>query len=259
MAPYRYPQYKMMLETEAGSYGYPHSILIHPPSISKTSEKMCQTLFRRKQNIPEDTIFRDDIFHITCARLRGKNESRIARDYTPLIVPSVEAHATLSSNRELDIAIESVNEGWNFSNPITTPRPQPDYAVGFAYYAFSKDQMKKLKSVTDIENCSHFMGTWYMYFPFLTCEVKGSSVGLDIADRQNLHNMTLMVRGVVKLFRLVNRAEELHQELVAFSVSHNNESVRIYGHYPMIEGNKTTYRTMLLRGYQLADDGGLEK
>jgi hypothetical protein len=85
------------------------------------------------------------------------------------------------------------------------------------------------------------MGTYYMHFPFFTCEVKCGSAGLNIVDRQNLYSMTLIVRAVVELFRLLNRAEELHREILAFSVSHDHETVRIYGHFPVIEGTKITY------------------
>ena len=53
--------------------------------------------------------------------------------------------------------------------------------------------------------------------------------------------MTLAVRGVVELFRLVKREQELHREILAFSISHDNETVRIYGHYPEIEGKRTTF------------------
>jgi hypothetical protein len=40
-----------------------------------------------------------------------------------------------------------------------------------------------------------------MLFSFLTCEVKCGSAGLDIADRQNAHSMTLAVRAIVELFK----------------------------------------------------------
>jgi len=49
-----------------------------------------------------------------------------------------------------------------------------------------------------------------MYFPFLTCKVKCSAAALDIADQQNAHNITIAVRGIVKLFRLVKREKELY-------------------------------------------------
>jgi hypothetical protein len=51
--------------------------------------------------------------------------------------------------------------------------------------------------------------------------------------------MTLAVRCVVELFRLVKREKELHREILAFSVSHDDSSVRIYGHYPVIDGPNT--------------------
>jgi hypothetical protein len=65
------------------------------------------------------------------------------------------------------------------------------------------------------------MATWQMYFPFLTCEVKCGAAG-----RQNAHSMTLAVRGVVELFRLVGREKELHREILAFSISHDDISRR---------------------------------
>ena len=254
-APYKNPSYEAVLEREAGSY-----MDKYKPGVTEASEKLCQALLDSKQVIPKDTIFRDDIFDDTCQRLRGKNEARIFKDCTPLLVPWVEAYATLSTSRDLDIAIESVNEGWNNSNTITKPRPQPDYAIGFRRSAFSEDQLKKLQPfIGDPSSSSYFMATYYIHFPFFTCEVKCGLAGLDIADRQNLHSMTLAVRDIVELFRLVNRAEELHREVLAFSVSHDHETVRIYGHFPVVEGTKTTYWRYPLRKYDFTERRGIEK
>lgn len=55
------------------------------------------------------------------------------------------------------------------------------------------------------------MATYYIYFPFLTCEVKCGATGLDVADRQDAHSMTLAVRAVVELFRAVKREKEVYQ------------------------------------------------
>jgi hypothetical protein len=85
------------------------------------------------------------------------------------------------------------------------------------------------------------MATYYMYFPFLTCEVKCGAAALDVADRQNAYSMIIAVRGIVELFKLVKREKELHREILAFSISHDHRAVRIYGHYPVIDGNKTTF------------------
>jgi len=125
-APYKNPSYETVLEKEASSYMDKYKL-----GVTEECETLCQALLDSKQNIPEHTIFRDDIFDESCAKMRGRNEARIFKDCTPLIVPGAEAHALLSAKRDLDIAIESVNEGWNNSMPVTKPRPQPDYAVGF--------------------------------------------------------------------------------------------------------------------------------
>jgi len=80
-----------------------------------------------------------------------------------------------------------------------------------------------------------------MLFPFLTCEVNCGIGGLDIADRQNARSMTIAVRAIVNLFRMVGREKELHRTILAFSVSHDQDTVRIYGHYPVIDGKEATY------------------
>ncbi|KAL8662831.1 MAG: hypothetical protein Q9202_004345 [Teloschistes flavicans] len=98
-----------------------------------------------------------------------------------------------------------------------------------------------------------------MYFPFLTCEVKCGAEALDIADRQNAHSMTVAVRGVIELFRVVNRQAELHREILAFSISHNDSNVRIYGHYTVIQGDQTTFYRHLIRRFDFTDPEGKEK
>ncbi|PMD21373.1 hypothetical protein NA56DRAFT_720415 [Hyaloscypha hepaticicola] len=68
-----------------------------------------------------------------------------------------------------------------------------------------------------------------MYFLFLACQVKCSAA--DVADWQSADSMTLAVRDIVELFRLVKHEKELYREILAFSVSHDHRTVRIYGHY----------------------------
>ncbi|KAJ4286032.1 hypothetical protein N0V88_008147, partial [Collariella sp. IMI 366227] len=120
--------------------------------------------------------------------------------------------------------VESVNEGWNNSIPLTGTRPQPDYSVGFKRVAFTEDQIAKLSPfIGDFiaGDQSFFMAT-YCY-------------------RQNAHSMTLAVRGIVELFRAVKREDEVNRKILAFSVSHDHRSVRIYGHYPVITGTDIKY------------------
>ena len=153
--------------------------------------------------------------------------------------------------------IESVNEG---SVPVEGPRPQPDYAVGFRRNAFSSDQLKKLDPfLGSVWDTSLFVATYRMYFPFLTCELKCGDAAFNIADRQNAHSMTLAVRSVVELFKLVKREQDLHREILAFSVSHDHSSVRIFGPYAIIEENKTTFYRHPIRAFVFTDQEGKDK
>jgi len=147
--------------------------------------------------------------------------------------------------------------------PIYGPRPQPDYSVGFGRSAFTDDQLEKLKPfVGDIADIftSYFMATWRMYFPFFTCEVKCGAAALEIADRQNVHSMTIAVRAVVELFRYVKREKELDREILAFSISHDHRTVRIYGHYAVIiEGREPKYYRHPIREFSFTELDGKEK
>ena len=236
-AKYRTTRYEAVLETKGSFMG--ESKL----GITDASKILYMTLLEREQTVPQDSLFRDSQFKATCEKIRTRNEARVIRDIALLILPSAEILETQGATH-LEHLVESVNEGWNSSIALCNPRPQPDYSVGFARSAFTNEQLEKLRPwVGEIEDnyTSYFMGTWRTYFPFLTCEVKCGQQALDIADRQNAHSMTLAVRGVVELFRHVKREKELHREILAFSISHDHSSVRIYGHYPIIEGDKTTF------------------
>jgi hypothetical protein len=227
--------------------------------VDDKSRTLIRGLLEKAQPVPKDSLFRDDLFNSTFRRIRNRNETRVIRDISQLIVPSAEIFATYGA-AALDCLIESTNEGWNNSIPVTKTRPQPDYSVGFRREAFTETQLQKLQPfVGDLTDNSFFMGTWYMYFPFFSSEVKCGAAALDVADRQNAHSMTLAVRGVVELFRLVKREKELHREILAFSISHDHRSVRIYGHYPVIEGKNTTFYRHPIHEFSFTALDGKEK
>jgi len=233
--PYKDARYETVLKTK-GSYMDKSDL-----DIMDASKDICQSLLESEQTVLQDSLFRNDLFEDTCRMIRNKNEARVIRDVSQLIVPSAETLA-IRGAKHLKTLIESVDEGWNNSIPVTKTRPQPDYSVGFRREAFTEDQLNKLQPfVGELTDTSYLMATWYMYLPFLTCEVKCGAAALDVADRQNAHSMTLAVRGIVELFRLVKREKELHREILAFSISHDHRAVRIYSHYPVINRNKTTF------------------
>jgi hypothetical protein len=112
-----------------------------------------------------------------------------------LIEPSAETFVICGA-KHLDILIESVNEGWTNSLPLTGTYPQYNYSVGFKREAFTKrtkDQLDKLSPFISyfIATDQSFFITNVLYVPaFLSFEVTWGVSVLDIADRQNAHSMT---------------------------------------------------------------------
>ena len=137
-AAYKNPSYETLLETQGGFYMTEHKL-----GISDRSKSLCRRLLEKNHAPPENTIFCDEAFDEACRKLRGENESRIIQAFARLLVTSAETLATLGDKR-FDVLVESLNEGWNNSIPVTNPRLQPDYATGFGRSAFSNDYFCKL-------------------------------------------------------------------------------------------------------------------
>lgn len=58
--------------------------------------------------------------------------------------------------------------------------------------------------------------------------------------------MTFAIKGGVELFRLAKREKEIDQQTIAFSVSHDHRTMRIYDHYRVINGRKISYYRHLI-------------
>lgn len=77
--------------------------------------------------------------------------------------------------------------------------------------------------------------------------------------------MTHAVRAVVELYKYAKWENEfywkgeVHRKILAFSISHDDKNVRIYGHYPVIEDDTTTYYRYPIRDFFLTDLNGKEK
>ena len=71
--------------------------------------------------------------------------------------------------------------------------------------------------------------------------------------------MTVAVRGTVELFRLMKREKEFHREILGFSISHDYETVRIYDHYPGIDGDKTTFYRHPIKKFNITSEEGKDK
>ncbi|KAK0342279.1 hypothetical protein LTR94_022848, partial [Friedmanniomyces endolithicus] len=229
-AEYNKSQYATVLTTKG--------ILVKSSSdgVSSANKDLCKDLLEQEQTYPKDTLFGDDLFKSTCENVQDRNETRVIRDIALLIVPSAEIFATRGATN------------------------LQYFAVGFRREAFAQHQLDRMHPVVgDFNDQSFFMATWYMYFPFLTCEVKCGAAALDIADRQNAHSTAIAVRGVVELFRAVKREKELHREILAFSVSHDQRSVRIYGYYAEIGESETKYYRHAIHTFDFTALDGKER
>lgn len=71
--------------------------------------------------------------------------------------------------------------------------------------------------------------------------------------------MTVAMNAVVQLFKGVRREREVRRRILSFSYSHDHESVRIWGHYPVINVGKVTFRRHSFRKFHLTERKGLEK
>lgn len=252
-ARYRNASYTILLERK-GSYMNEFKL-----GVTETSLDKCRTLLDSTQTIPKDSLFRDDLFRATCDKVQERNEARVIRSITPYIVPSVEDLETLGATH-LEHLIEGINECWTSNIAVEGPLPKPDYSVGFRRSAFTDEQLKKLDPlIGSVFDTSFFAATPRMYFPFFTCEVKCGAAALDIADRQNAHSMIIAVRALVELYKTVKREKELNREILAFSVSHDHTSVRIYGHYPVIEADKITFYRHSIHKFDFTALNGKEK
>ena len=252
---YNKPDYEIKLERK-GSY-----MRKSPLGITDTSRELCRTLLEKEQITPQDTLFRDDLFDKTCESLQGRNEAMVVRDITPLICPSAQV-LRIYGAEHLNLLYESVNQAWSNMNKYEGTLPQPDYSVGLELSAFTEEQLMKLKPFVGEpgdQAITYFMATTRIYFPFLTCEVKCGAAALDIADRQNAQSMSIALRALVVLFQYVKREKELHREILTFSISHDHRSVRIYGHYPVIEEDKTTFYRHLIHTFDFTALDGREK
>ncbi|OJD10666.1 hypothetical protein ACJ73_09728 [Blastomyces percursus] len=125
--------------------------------------------------------------------------------------------------------------------PILYPRPQPDFAMGFKRSTFTEDQLCAIESVflCDTLKTSLFTTAYYMYLPFLTCDMNAV---LDIADRQEAQSVTLAINQSCRRTSLASKPEAI-----------------IYRLYPVIEGWKVTSYQQPIRALHFASEAGMGK
>ncbi|KAL9004627.1 MAG: hypothetical protein Q9188_002569 [Gyalolechia gomerana] len=231
---------------------------------TSASQQLCEEFLDGNHNLPANPLYNDHEFASLLTRLSSRNEARVLRDLTPMIMPSVE-HLDILGTPALSDLTEELNAEWTKCNSLAGPRPKPDCAVGLRHSAFNEEEMKRLKFYTAPNRPTLF--TENMYFPFLMGEVKCGEQALARADRQNIHSSSVAVNAIVQLFRAIPptigedgtttpRVHELDRQILAFSISHDNAYVMLYGHYAVIEGDKTFFHRYPIFDSNLAFRGG---
>ncbi|PLB48410.1 hypothetical protein P170DRAFT_359297, partial [Aspergillus steynii IBT 23096] len=239
----------------------------------KADIALCKKLLKRHCEVPKDTTL-DDYDYIQRI-LPERNETAVNLVIGRLVVPSAEIEI-VRGRIEYEYLIDSIKEVWDGSVALDEPpgndadnarngqcqmpTPQPDYAVGFTEEAFTKEHFAKLEPfIGQLGHNSVFRGTLEMLFPFLTTEVRCSKASLEVADQHNAHSMARSLRGVVELFKLVKRERELDRKILGFSISHNHDTVRIYGYYPVFEMGTVTYHRYSVHTFSITAAKGKER
>ncbi|KAI9777081.1 MAG: hypothetical protein M1816_004919 [Peltula sp. TS41687] len=227
---------------------------------SGKSKEACAELLRMKvDTIKHTAVPQDKISRMVCD-CRNRNEAMVNRDVTPLMIPSLRLLYYCGANH-LEHVVDEVNAIWYQQCVLEGPRPQPDLAIGLSSSAFTEEEIEKLKRYTSVDNWTQV--TTQMFFPFLMCEVKCGRESLDMADRQNMHSCSVAVRAILRLeqeadkYRPGKKMDSLNGQFLVFSISHDQQDARLYGHYAIVQGEKWSYYRYPVRKFDLTDYNSL--
>lgn len=210
---------------------------------------------------PSESRFDETHFRDTCLRINRQLEPRVVRDIGELIFPSPQFPSF--PVKQDDPLADLVSELWTKAQRITLKPPKPDVSVGFdPEIAFTDVQRRKFYPyLGPVTYNSQFAATEAVVFPFIACETKKAGGTVDWADNQNAHSMFIAVRSIVCLYTLLGKdTKDLHQKVLAFSVSHSNDEVRIHVYYPITKDvTRIRYHRHEIKKYFFQADNGRER
>ena len=222
---------------------------------SEESFTAALALLKHEINLPQRSCFDDAIFKANYKDMHHQNEARVIRDFGALVFPSPH-HLFLWGETGNNNLTEMYNGIWAQAIEITNKQPMPDGSVGFRRSAFSSEQLAELRVFLGDEGMvSNFAATLNLLFPFITCEAKRSQGSLDPADNANAHSSFIAVRAIVYLYQLAGlETKELNRMILGFSVSHNDDEVRIWAYYPFIQDKGITYHRCRIKRFFLQEE-----
>ncbi|KAK8172637.1 hypothetical protein BKA80DRAFT_299429 [Phyllosticta citrichinensis] len=192
------------------------------------AEKLVQQLKTQEQSVP---FFSDErVLELVGRKTKGKNEAKVVQDVGPFVVPHVD-HLNYLDYNSLEHLTESVDDVWSHCIPILASNcPKPDYTAGFYWSRFNDQQLGAIVRLGPNRECSFSRGSEEQYFPFFTCEAKGTSGDISEARNQSLETALIASRGLIELFRRASLEDKLQRQILCFSAVYDNTTVEIYAH-----------------------------
>ena len=206
--------------------------------ISDNCRRLCNSILEADYPQPQGPLFQKDRLLKVLDQVQFRNEARVVRDITPIVVPSAEL-LFISDQPGLEHITEAMNAEWVQCDTLCGPRPKPDFVAGISPSAFTREEKEKLK-MNHTSACPNLFPE-NMYFPFLICEVKGSDRPIQEAERQAMHSASIAARAVIQLYRKISSAEQLNRQILTISVSHNNTTIKVFGHFAHIDNEHITF------------------
>ena len=253
--------YSPAYETYILAEGLDMNIIKGEELVSKQSKSFCEELQKISHQTIEPGLFDGKIVRKVVALCRKRNEAMIYREITLMISPPIKS-IYFHGGDHVEHVIDEVDANWKHNCVLSGPRPRPDLALGLSSSAFTSAEIEKLDCYSTSNNWTKF--TELMYFPFLMCEVKCGRDGLDTADRQNMHTSSIAIKAILQIeqeadkYRPEKELQRLSYQTLIYSISHDQEDARIYGHFPVVYGEKWYYyRYRIAKLDLLAEKHGL--
>ncbi|KAK7548821.1 hypothetical protein IWX49DRAFT_625256 [Phyllosticta citricarpa] len=192
------------------------------------AKKVIEILKTQEQTVP--SFLTQETLQLIQSKIIGKNEAKVVSDVGPVVVPHVD-HINYLENNILGKLTESVDDIWSHCIPILASNcPKPDYTAGFDWRTFNDNQIEKMDNLGPTADCSFYQGRKEQYFPFFTCEAKGTSGDISEAGNQSLETALIASRGLIELFRRAKLEDKIQHQILCFSAVYDNANSWIYAH-----------------------------
>lgn len=208
------------------------------PHLSNESKDLCENLLGENHIFISCTGYPERELFSVLERVQWLNKTRVQRDVMPRVVPPAEI-LHFHGEPGLSLISEDLNALWCYCEP------KGGYTAGLAPEAFTAEETRKLQNYSSTKR--PFLFTPDICFPFLTCEAKSGDQAMSRAQSQNINNGSIAVNAIIKLYQAAfeesepHLVKELHGKVLAFSVSHDHDSVRIWGHYAVMQDGLKYY------------------